>query len=400
MDFSRLLLSKIDTIIETWVAAVRQDRQIETVTHLPFNSVRNSLPRLLQSMATTLSSAQDNDIQTLVETSLTHGLLRAEQGFKAAEIAREYRILRQVIFSVLEPTLLQNSVKDVVRAMRLIDTVIDEAIAWCFKSYTEQRWRELNQLQHQLMLNNQELKRLVRENQDNLSHLAHELKSPLTSIIGYSDLFLRQQKLHPREGNTVAKMEHIEHVLHSGRQLLRLINDALEISRCEAGQMQLQLMPVDVCALVRSVVEMLEPLAYEKELQIDVDCDQALAQVLTDSLRLQQIVTNLISNAIRYTETGSIQVRCRLQADKHWTIAISDTGVGIEPEDQAHIFEPYYRVGFKNQPNLPDSTGLGLAIVARLVQLLQGEIELVSQVGVGSTFTVIFPFTLNHALGE
>lgn len=105
MDFSQLLLDKIDTIVENWVAAVRQDRQIETANNLPFKSIRDGLPHVLQAMATTLSPSQDSDVQTLVETSLEHGFLRAEQGFNAAEIAREYSLLRQVIFSTLEPLL-------------------------------------------------------------------------------------------------------------------------------------------------------------------------------------------------------------------------------------------------------------------------------------------------------
>lgn len=163
-----------------------------------------------------------------------------------------------------------------------------------------------------MTLNNQELTRLIRANQDNLSHLAHELKNPLTSIIGYSDLFLRQQRQNTEVRDTFANLEHIERVLRNGRQLLRLINDALEISRYEAGQMPLQPAPTDVRDLINNIMEMLEPLARAKELKIVVDCDRAFPMhVLIDCLRLQQIMTNLVSNAIRYTESGTIQVTCQ-----------------------------------------------------------------------------------------
>jgi hypothetical protein len=252
---------------------------------------------------------------------------------------------------------------------------------------------ELEHLQSQLTLNNQELTRLVRANQDNLSHLAHELKSPLTSIIGYSDLFLRQQQQKNEVKDTFANLEHIERVLRSGRQLLRLINDALEISRYEAGQMKLQPAATDVCALINDVIEMLEPMARAKELQMLVNCDRAPEQVVTDALRLQQILTNLVSNAIRYSNSGTVKVTCQVLNDNSWVIAVSDTGVGIAPKDQEHIFEPYVR-GDSMQSHPPDSTGLGLAIVSRLVKLLQGKIELLSEVGVGSTFTVIFPLAV------
>lgn len=390
LDFSQVLLDKVDAIVENWVEAVRQDSQIDSANALSYKAVRDSVPRVLRAMATVLSRSQDSDVQTLVNASLEHGVLRAKQGFDPGDIAREYRLLRQVTFSTLEAELLDGSPKEVIRVFNLIDAVVDEAIAQCFKSYTNQRLWEVEHLQSQLTLNNQELTRLIRANQDNLSYLAHELKNPLASIIGYSDLFLRQQRQNTGARDTFANLEHIERVLRNGRQLLRLINDALEISRHEAGQMTLQLAPTDVRGLISNVIEMLEPLARAKELQMAVDCDRAPDQVLSDSLRLQQIVTNLVSNAIRYTKIGSIQLRCYFLANDKWAIAISDTGIGIAPEDQAQIFEPYFRVG-ASTTYLPDSTGLGLAIVSRLVNLLQGKIELVSQIGVGSTFTVILP---------
>jgi len=394
MDLSQLLLNKIDTIVENWVEAVRQDQKVETATNLTFKSVRDGLPFVLQAMATMLSPSQENDVQTLVKRSLEHGVLRAEQGFDAAEIAREYCLLRQVIFSTLEPALIQGSALEAIRAVRLIDSVVDEALARCFQSYTEERLRELDQLHNHLKLNNQELTRLIRTNQDTFSHLAHELKNPLTSIIGYSDLFLRQQRQNTEVKDTVANLEHIERVLRNGRQLLRLINDALEISRYEAGKMKLHPTVTDLYSLINSVVEMLEPLVRGKELHLKVDCDCAPQQVLTDSLRLQQIVTNLVSNAIRYTEVGTVELTCFLLPDEQWAIAVCDTGIGIALEDQVHIFEPYFRVGSNNKPYLPDSTGLGLAIVSQLVKLLQGRIELVSELRVGSTFTVILPLAL------
>ncbi|MCA1992553.1 MAG: sensor histidine kinase [Coleofasciculus sp. S288] len=391
IDFSQLLLDKIDIIIENWVEAVRQDNKIKSADHLPFKAIRDSLPDVLEAMATMLSPSQESDVQTLVEKSLEHGALRAEQGYDAAEIAREYRLVRSVIVSTLEADLLQASAAEVLRAVRMIDTVVDEAIAQCFKSYTEERLGELKQLQTNLTLNNQELTRLVRTNQENISHLAHELKNPLTSIIGYSDLFLRLQRQNAEVKDTFANLEHIERVLRKGREILRLINDALEISRYEAGQMKLQPTQTEIRSLIRDVMETMEPLARLKQLEMKVDCERAPQQVVSDSLRLQQIVTNLVSNAIRYTESGSIQVSCQQLDHDKWAIAVSDTGIGIAPEDQIRIFEPYFRVEFSDRPYQPDSTGLGLAIVSRLVNLLQGKIELVSQGGVGSTFTVIFP---------
>lgn len=392
-DFSQLLLDNSDKIVENWIAAIRADNQIETANALPYKAVQDSIPRLIQAMATVLSQSQDSDLTTLVEVSLEHGITRAEQGFEAGEIAREYRTLRYIIFSTIEANLQNSSASEVIRTFRLIDTVIDEAIALCFKSYTEQRLAELRQLQSHLALNNQELTRLVRANQENLSHLAHELKTPLTSIIGYAELFLRLQRDRNDEvKDSYANIGHIERVLNGGRHLLHLINDALEISRYEAGQMQLQPAAVEIRELVSDVVATMQPAARAKELKLLVDLISAPAEVVTDALRLQQIVTNLVSNAIRYTLAGKIEVKCYTLDRERWAIAVSDTGVGIAPEARQKVFEPYFQAG---TISVSDSTGLGLAIVSRLVKLLQGKIELVSQVEVGSTFTVILPFSLS-----
>jgi len=392
MDFSQLLLAKTDTIAETWVEAVRQDRQIESAAELSYTAVRNQMPHVLKAMATVLSQTQDDDVKSLVQASLDHGVHRAEQGYDPAEIAREYRLLRSVIFAALDTELLQAPSAQVIRVFRRIDAVIDEAIACCFQSYSEERLREFKQLQSQLTLTNQELTRLVRANQDNLSHLAHELKNPLNSIIGYSELFLRQNRENTDLKDTLINLEHIERVCRNGRHLLRLLNDTLEISRYEAGKMQLQPKVIDPRSLIKDVREMLAPLAEQKQLQILVDCTRAPEEVRTDPLRLQQIVTNLVSNAIRYTQSGTIQVACQFVADNQWAIAFSDTGIGIEPQYQAHIFDPYFQITSSSTNS--DSNGLGLAIVSRLVKLLQGKIELVSQVGVGSTFTVILPLAV------
>ena len=390
MNFSEILDHKRESIIEQWIAAVFADQQIEVTDELTFRAVRDSLPKVLMGLSTVLSRSEDNDLQTVVEASLEHGIVRAQQGFEPAEIAREYRLLRTIIFSNLEADLLQATSKEVLRAVRLIDTIIDEAIARCFNSYTQARLTELEQLQSQMRLTNQELTRLVRVNRNSVSHMAHELKTPLTSIIGYADTFLRQQQQAELKDST-PNLESIEQVLRSGRLLLRLINNALEISRI--GQVQLQPTRVELTPLITSILDIAKPLAQAKALALVAALEDAPDKVVTDPLRLQQVLTNLISNAIRYTDEGTVTITCHQLPAQRWSITIADSGIGIDPTKQNQIFEAYFRTD-SGIDSYDGGTGLGLAIVAQLARLMCGTVQVASTVGEGAAFTVTFPLDI------
>lgn len=391
-DFSQLLLDNVDTIVDNWITAVRQDEQIESARHLPHKAVLDNLPRVLRAMVTILSQTQDSDLQTLVQATIQHGVVRAEQGYDATEIAREYRIVRWVIFSTLEAELLAASPLEVIRASRIIDTVIDESIAFCFKAYTNERLQELHQLQTELQLTNQELSRLVRESQENFSDLAHNLQTPLNSIIAYINLFLQKNSAIK---DNCQDLHHIQQVLRKSRQFLHLLNDTVEFCRFESGKLQLQLAATDIKELIKGVQETIEPLVNAKNLQLVIECDRAPDQVLTDPLKLYQIFSNLLNNSLFNTESGQIKLICQLSSDSEWSIIVTDTGSGFAPEDQEKIFEPQFRFIASSQ-SLPSITGLAMAIVYRFVKLLQGRIELTSQISLGSTFTVTFPLQINQ----
>lgn len=389
-DLGKILLAKTNTIIKSWIETIRDDADVESAKGMAYNSVRNSIPLVLEALAILLSESLLDQPNKLKDNGLEHGIVRAEQGYDVAEIMKEYALLRQVIFTVLEPDLLAGSGKEILQKVRLIDAVIDRVVSLSLESYVEVRLNELKQLQSQLIFTNQELTRLVAAQKEDLSHLAHEMKTPLNSIMGFSTLLLQQQQKLAQKKDTSLNLQLTEKVIKNSKQLLRLINDILEISRYEAGKMQVNLESVEVRSLVQLVTEALEHSAQQKNLAIVLDCARAPEEILTDRLRLQQIVTNLISNAIRYTESGSITVTCQADNSDRWTLVVADTGIGITPEAQAQIFEPYYRVRSREGYSA-ESTGLGLSIVDKMVKLLKGEINLVSQLGMGSTFTVTFP---------
>jgi hypothetical protein len=389
---SQVLADNIDTIMEQWIEEVRKDRRIESSVNLSDTALGDSLPQLLKSIAAVLEHSQ-KDFKKIASGSLEHGHLRARQGYEADEIAQEYGLLRRIIFSVLAPYCLKGSPEEIIQIFVQINTVLDEAISLCFKTYIQDRLQELEQIQSQLTLTNQELTRLFEASKDNFSHLAHELKTPLTAVIGYSELLLRLQRNANGEQGSL-NIRSIERVLQGGRHLLRIVNDSLELSRYEAAQIKLNLELVDVRSVITTVSEMIEPLAQAENLQLKIDCEGAPSKVLTDFFRLQQILTNLVSNAVRYTEEGFIQISCNTLPGEKWCLAVTDTGIGITPEDEKRIFEPYSQAFFNQGRRKHEGTGLGLAIVLRLVKLLQGEIQLVSEVGVGSTFTVTFPINI------
>ena len=393
-DIGKILLAKSDTIIETWIDSIRDDADVESAKNMAHNSVRNSIPLVIEAIATLLSDSLANRPDKLEDNSLEHGIVRAEQGYNVAEIVREYALLRKIMFAVLKPDLLAGSGAKILHNVELIDGVIDKVVSLSLESYIEMRLQELKQLQSQLIFTNQELTRLAADQKEDLAHLAHEIKNPLNSIMGFSTLLLQQQQQLGQGKDSSLSLKLTENVIKNSKQLLRLINDILEISRYEAGKMELHLESADVRSLIQVVADALEYSAEQKNLEIVLNCDRAPAIIFTDRLRLQQIITNLVSNAIRYTESGSITVTCAGENSDFWTLIVADTGIGIALEAQAEIFEPYYRVGSKSNYSA-ESTGLGLSIVDKMVKLLQGDIQLVSQLGSGSTFTLTFPVKID-----
>jgi signal transduction histidine kinase len=391
-NLGQALEEKVEAVVENWINLVHQDREIESARKLAHKAVRNSLPEVLHELGSLLSSSQTGTSEKLENKSLYHGFIRAQQGYDTAEIVREYRLLRQVVFVALEPDLLTGSPSEILSAVRIIDNVLDEIITANLESYIDVRLTELRQMQGQLTLTNQELNRLIQSQKDNLSFMAHELKTPLNSIIGHSAMLLQKQRQQFKTKDTATSLDQLERVLRNGRRLLQIINDTLELSRYNNGQIQLNLVPTDISDLIQEVIEDgLEPLALQKGLVLNVDVSQAPNNILTDPLRIQQLVTNLVSNAIRYTDSGRIEVTCRQVGANRWEIAVTDTGIGISEEERLRIFDPYTQVS--PQEKSQTGTGLGLAIVKRIITLMDGSIGVTSKVGEGSTFTVSLPLT-------
>lgn len=393
-DLGEALETKIEQIVEHWVTSVYDASVIETAQLLPYQAVRNSLPEVLKELSLLLSRFHAGNHQALEDRSFFHGLIRAQQGYDAPEIVREYQLLREAILDALEAELLQGTPVEVLSAVRLIDSFLNEIITASLESYIEERLAELERLQSQLTLTNQELTRLLQVQKENLSFMVHEIKNPLNSIIGHSNVMLQKQRQTLKAKASDTNLAQLERVLRNGRKVLKLVNDALEITRYDRGQLQLNLETVELSSLITELLaDVLEPAASAKAIALVAEIDQAPPQIVSDSLRLQQIITNLVSNAIRYTETGSVRLVCKQPSPQAWSLAVIDTGIGIAPEHQVSIFEAYSQVENSDKNN--DGSGLGLAIVKQIVNLMHGTIDLTSQLGEGTAITVTLPIDLS-----
>ena len=228
------------------------------------------------------------------------------------------------------------------------------------------------------------LENASRAKSDFLASMSHELRTPLNAIIGFSELMRGE----PTDGRTLTvPTEWVEHINHSGQHLLGLINDVLDITKVEAGRLDLQLEVIDVSQAIAESVGGLRPLAERKDIAIEADVDRALIEV--DRGRLRQILYNLLSNAIKFTPNhGRITVGLQVEPDMV-RISVADTGVGIAPEDRPHVFEEFRQVG--TAAAREEGTGLGLALTKRLVEAHGGSIELQSELGAGTTFIVALP---------
>ena len=220
---------------------------------------------------------------------------------------------------------------------------------------------------------------------DFLASMSHELRTPLNAIIGFSELMVTDGD--PGSEMLTVPREWVDHIRNGGAHLVSLINDVLDLAKVEAGRLELVKVPVDLGHAISESVGGLRPLAERKHQVIDVQVDASRIEV--DAGRLRQILYNLLSNAIKYTGAGG---RIRVEAassDHEVAISIIDSGVGIGEEDQAHVFEEFRQVG--DPSTRLAGTGLGLALTRRLVEAHGGRIELQSELGTGSTFTVFLP---------
>jgi two-component system sensor histidine kinase BarA len=222
-----------------------------------------------------------------------------------------------------------------------------------------------------------------------LANMSHEFRTPLNAILGFAQL------LREKPGEDFEKLKrYAQNIIESGRNLLNMINDLLELAKAEAGKIEMRIEKTSIQELCRGLVAFFSPLAQEKMIKVRLAIDEDIPLVQTDSGKVQQILYNLLSNAVKFTpQRGRVEIAAKMLDDKTVRISVIDTGPGISPQDQEKIFEKFRQVdGSITRPGT--GTGLGLAICKELATLLAGYISLESEPGTGSTFHLDIPVLL------
>jgi len=217
-----------------------------------------------------------------------------------------------------------------------------------------------------------------------IANISHELKTPITYLEGYTDIVLN--KLYDTEEE---RQQYLQVIRAEARRINLLINDLFELAKLQEGKEQLYMEAVELCSLAENAISKVAMKAKDQELAISFHSDLAEVMVNADAARMEQVILNLLYNAIRYTKEGEISVHVT-QDGEDMSLSISDTGSGIPEEDLPHIFERFYRVE-KSRSRVYGGSGLGLAIVHKWVELHGGNIQVTSQVGIGTKFEIKLP---------
>lgn len=236
-----------------------------------------------------------------------------------------------------------------------------------------------------LRLEKEAAERSSRAKTEFLSRVSHELRTPLNAVLGFAQLMATDD----REPLTATQRNRLAQVLASGRNLLGLINDVLDLSSIDQATFSLSRRQVDLAVLLREAVQRFEPIARPASVSLELVLPPEVPSVTSDPLRIEQVVSNLMSNAIKYNRPhGRVVVRLGFGAED-WQLEVEDTGRGMSAAAQQQLYQPFNRLGAEH--GRIEGTGLGLVITRQVVQRLGGTIELRSEAGVGSTFTVRLP---------
>ena len=289
--------------------------------------------------------------------------------------------------SKIEPNNLVKAIKNAIRIHKAEQAV--ELANKRIRASNEllvQKNQELEKQQQQIKLQNIQLQESYNLKSEFLATMSHELRTPMNAIMGFSQLLLRQypDPLSEHQQNLVRR------IFNNSKNLLEMINEMLDFSKIEAGKLELNLQKFDLNYLIKLTVEELRSLAVQKQLDLVTEIELEDPFLIQDSNFIKRTIVNLVSNAIKFTESGEVKVKAWSIDATKIAIKVIDTGIGIAPEDREKIFQAF-RQADQSFTRQHSGTGLGLAITESLVKMMGGKISLQSKLGEGTTFTVEIP---------
>ncbi|HWO75508.1 MAG TPA: ATP-binding protein [Bacillus sp. (in: firmicutes)] len=361
------------------------------------NTSINILARNLQETIET-NRMQQERLSTLIE-NMGSGLVLIDEKGKISLVNKVYRewfsvdpsqFLYKHYYEVMESEELHKQIEDIFMLEHPISRQVQIQRSLEKKHYEvlgapivgdDHEWKGIVLVFHDIT----ELKRLEQMRKDFVANVSHELKTPITSIKGFSETLLDGALHDPATLENFLKI-----IQKESDRLQSLVQDLLELSRIEQSGFTLNLQSVHIKDLVDDVIAILQPKAESREIQLQSNINLRQYKMNADPYRIKQMIINLVNNALTYTQAGGLVEVNVFEKDQWMVLQVKDTGIGIEKQELPRIFERFYRVDKARSRN-SGGTGLGLAIVKHLVEAHKGKIEVESQVGEGTTFTIYLP---------
>jgi signal transduction histidine kinase len=379
-EIGRIIQRDAKVLIERWsYRAVDEQPQASRLHH---DNLLDDLPRLLRTLGRSLADSTDPDDAPHCEPARAHGEQRWEDGWSLPEVVRDFQILRLVLYDHLEQALDRPMMA---REVQAIGLGLDEAISASVAAYVRQRDAHSRRIEEELRARAAELREGDRRKNEFLAVLAHELRNPLAPILNSVEVL---RLLEPKDANVMQARVIVERQV---RQMVRLVDDLLDITRISQGKVELRRTTFDVALAVGQAVQTTAPLFQSQRHQLSVHLPHEPLRVEADQARLVQVLVNLLNNAAKYTEPGGRVELTALTEEAEAVVRVKDNGVGIEPEMLGQVFNLFTQVG-RSLGKAQGGLGIGLTLVRQLVELHGGTVTVRSDgPGKGSEFEVRLP---------
>ncbi|CAE6793952.1 Adaptive-response sensory-kinase SasA [Paraburkholderia aspalathi] len=378
-----------------WMKIVFGDVDLVEADKLTYQQLADHLPEILEGLCLALDVEDLERVEPAIERDARkHGLVRWRQGYRIEELVRELDLFHQVLADALEEFAEQDSTftrRHEGRARRLIAETLSMVTLTSIKEVVSERDRKIDEYTGRLERANHELtlkQRLVGDLYESRMQITRSVVHDLRNFLNAFSIALQLIERAPSKADMALTLAN-----RQAADMKQLVDQMVEYSVVLGDGTPNTFEPVDLHALYDELVASSRPAIEAKGLKLHAAFDPALSVVTSSRLKLKQIAVNLLSNATKYTKSGEIQLAFAMADAEHWSIRVSDTGVGIAPADANRVFDEFERAAGDDIPG----TGLGLAIVKELCRVLNGQIDFASHEGVGTTFQIRFPLVLTEA---